>query len=115
MRADTAPRTSRAAISMRMVTACEPVGWMRAAMAFRGPRLMSMMATATKPRTYWPVPAARPTAAVAHRLAAVVRPWMMLPWWMIAPAPRKPTPVTIWAAIRVGSGAAAMPWWKASW
>src|SRR3954452_22182945 len=44
-----------------------------------------------------------PIAAVSHSVAAVVRPRTFIPWLMIAPAPRKPMPVTICAAIRVGS------------
>src|SRR6266540_7497783 len=44
-----------------------------------------------------------PIAATTHRLAAVVRPRTERPWRMIAPAPRKPIPVTICAAILVGS------------
>src|SRR5229473_5259602 len=36
-------------------------------------------------------------------VAAVVRPRTSVPWRRIAPAPRKPTPVTICAAMRVGS------------
>src|SRR5436190_1380861 len=44
-----------------------------------------------------------PIAATTQSVAAVVRPRTARPWRMIAPAPRKPIPVTIWAAIRVGS------------
>src|ERR671928_148796 len=44
-----------------------------------------------------------PIAAATHSVAAVVRPRTERPWRMIAPAPRKPIPVTICAAIRVGS------------
>src|SRR5947209_15143966 len=44
-----------------------------------------------------------PIAATAQRLAAVVRPRTFMPSRMIAPAPRKPMPVTICAAMRVGS------------
>src|SRR5438034_6972095 len=44
-----------------------------------------------------------PIAATSHSVAAVVKPRTESPWRMIAPAPRKPMPVTIWAAIRVGS------------
>ena len=42
-------------------------------------------------------------AATSHSVAAVVSPRTDRPWRMIAPAPRKPIPVTICAAIRVGS------------
>src|SRR3954453_23886595 len=44
-----------------------------------------------------------PIAATTQRVAAVVSPRTEGPWRMIAPAPRKPMPVTICAAIRVGS------------
>src|SRR5437588_2049856 len=44
-----------------------------------------------------------PTAATTQSVAAVVRPRTERPWRMIAPAPRKPIPVTICAAIRLGS------------
>src|SRR5436305_7955090 len=44
-----------------------------------------------------------PIAATTQRLAAVVSPRIDKPSRMIAPAPRKPMPVTICAAIRVGS------------
>src|SRR5919199_769238 len=37
-------------------------------------------------------------AATTQSVAAVVRPRTERPWRMIAPAPRKPIPVTIWAA-----------------
>ena len=40
------------------------------------------------------MPAAMPIAAEIQTAAAVVRPRTAMPWWMIAPAPRKPTPVT---------------------
>jgi hypothetical protein len=52
-----------------------------------------------------PTPAAIPIPAAAHRLAAVVRPRTDGPYLRIAPAPRKPMPVTIWAATRDGSAA----------
>src|SRR5216683_3071725 len=44
-----------------------------------------------------------PTDAATQIIAAVVSPWTSPPWRRIAPAPRNPTPVTICAAIRVGS------------
>lgn len=50
-----------------------------------------------------PEPATMPTAAVIQTVAAVVMPLTMPPDWRMAPAPRKPTPVTIWAAMRPGS------------
>jgi hypothetical protein len=48
-------------------------------------------------------PASAPTAAVAHSVAAVFSPVTDMPCFMMTPAPRKPMPVTIWAATRVGS------------
>ena len=48
-------------------------------------------------------PANAPTAAVAHSVAAVFSPVTDEPCFMITPAPRKPMPVTICAATRVGS------------
>src|SRR5215211_1239713 len=45
------------------------------------------------------------TAATTQSPAAVVRPRTERPWRRMAPAPRKPMPVTTWAAIRVGSNA----------
>jgi hypothetical protein len=47
-------------------------------------------------------PASAPTAAVAHKVAAVFSPVTDEPCFMITPAPRNPTPVTIWATTRVG-------------
>ena len=44
-----------------------------------------------------------PIAATSQSVAAVVSPRTERPWRMIAPAPRKPMPLTICAAIRVGS------------
>src|SRR6266550_1516688 len=44
-----------------------------------------------------------PIAATSQSDAAVVSPRTERPWRMIAPAPRKPIPVTICAAMRVGS------------
>src|ERR671935_1217634 len=44
-----------------------------------------------------------PIAATTQSVAAVVSPRTDSPWRMIAPAPRKPIPVTICAAMRVGS------------
>ena len=46
-----------------------------------------------------------PIPAVAQTPAAVVRPLMVWLRTKIMPAPRKPTPVTICAAIREGSSA----------
>ncbi len=47
-----------------------------------------------------PEPTAMPMAAVAQMVAAVVNPEMVTPLLRMVPAPRKPTPVTIWAATR---------------
>src|SRR5438270_7041154 len=44
-----------------------------------------------------------PIAATSHNVAAVVSPRTERPCRMIAPAPRKPIPLTICAAMRVGS------------
>src|ERR1700674_2388393 len=44
-----------------------------------------------------------PNAATTQIVAAVVIPWTSPPLRRMVPAPRKPTPVTIWAAMRVGS------------
>src|SRR6202022_1386926 len=53
-------------------------------------------------RTY-PKPTTIPTAATTQIVAAVVKPRTSVPCRRMAPAPRKPTPVTICAAMRVGS------------
>jgi hypothetical protein len=50
-----------------------------------------------------PEPTAMPMAATTHSVAAVVRPETPPLAWMMVPAPRKPTPVTIWAEMRPGS------------
>ena len=55
------------------------------------------------PMTYMPAPMARPIPAVAQMPAAVVRPLMELPLRKMMPAPRKETPLMIWAASRAGS------------
>ena len=62
-----------------------------------------MSAVATREMIHMPAPAAMPIAATDHRLAAVVSPRTCPRYWRIVPAPMKPMPVTIWAAIRVGS------------
>src|SRR5262245_38601043 len=49
-----------------------------------------------------PEPAMAPAAAAHQRVAAVFRPRMFSPSRRITPAPRKPMPEAIWAAIRVG-------------
>src|SRR5258708_23135415 len=56
-------------------------------------------------RRYGPPPAATPSAALTHTVAAVVSPCTPSRLWRIVPAPRKPIPLTIWAAIRVPSAA----------
>src|ERR1044072_4085215 len=50
-----------------------------------------------------------PIAATTQSVAAVVSPRTERPCRMIAPAPRKPIPVTIWEAIRVGSARTTAP------
>src|SRR4051794_21993214 len=62
-----------------------------------------MNSVVTSAAPYQPAPHAIPTAATTHSVAAVVRPRIDSPSRMIAPAPRKPMPVTICAAMRVGS------------
>ena len=44
-----------------------------------------------------------PIDAVHHNVAAVVNPLIFTPSFNITPAPKKPIPVTIWAAILVTS------------
>src|SRR5438067_1120392 len=51
---------------------------------------------------YSPAPAGIPTAAFTQIVAAVVIPWTLLPLLRIDPAPRKPMPLTICAAMRSG-------------
>src|SRR5438874_10521952 len=57
----------------------------------------------------YPAPDAIPIAATSQSEAAVVRPRTERPWRMIAPAPRKPIPLTICAAILVGSTLPSKP------
>jgi|GEM_PF-3784343 len=49
------------------------------------------------------MPAVNPIAAVTQRLAAVVMPTILSRSARIVPAPMKPMPVTMPAAIRAGS------------
>ncbi len=63
-------------------------------------RISSVVKRATK---YCAVPAAMPMAATAQMVAAVVSPRTRSFRRKIVPAPRKPIPVTIWAATREGS------------
>ena len=53
--------------------------------------------------TYMPAPTAMPNAATIHIPAAVVSPRTEPFICIMAPAPRKPIPVTTCAAIRAGS------------
>src|SRR5436305_12346331 len=50
-----------------------------------------------------------PIAATTHNVAAVVSPRTESPSRMMAPAPRKPIPVTICAAMRDGSARTTLP------
>src|SRR5438034_6526366 len=86
-----------------------PTVLIRSATLLSGHRENSTIAVPTAPTAYSPAPTATPTAAVAHSEAAVVRPRMDVPDLRIAPAPRKPMPDTIWAAILVGSGGLPSP------
>jgi hypothetical protein len=52
---------------------------------------------------YMPAPTATPIAATTQSDAAVVSPRTLMPWRMIAPAPRKPIPETTYEATREGS------------
>ena len=65
--------------------------------------MTSISTVATTDKIYSPDPTARPMAATDQMLAAVVRPWILKPERRMVPAPRKPTPVTIWAATLAGS------------
>ncbi len=66
--------------------------------------MINTIAVATGVMIYMPAPAARPIPATTHIVAAVVSPSTIPPSrCMIAPAPRKPIPATIPAAIRLGS------------
>src|SRR6187431_2414209 len=53
-----------------------------------------VIAALTAATVYEPRPAAMPIAALTQIVAAVVRPWTFSPLRRIAPAPRKPMPVT---------------------
>ena len=55
------------------------------------------------PITYIPAPTVRPTTAENQSTAAVVSPRTVLPFLKMTPAPRKPIPLTTWAARRAGS------------
>src|ERR1700694_1305207 len=66
-------------------------------------RVTSTSAVVKIPILKSPKPITIPIAATTQMVAAVVRPLTSVPCRRMAPAPRKPTPVTIWAAIRVGS------------
>ena len=104
---DTWPSRSTRFIVRRSWVSGRFVPCSRSAIALIGHRLTRITAVPTAPMTYSPAPAAMPTADVAHRLAAVVSPRITMPSLRIAPAPRKPMPETIWAAMRVGSTGAA--------
>ena len=57
-----------------------------------------------------PAPTASPAPATPQRHAAVVRPRIDVPCLRIAPAPRKPIPLTTCAAILAGSPRSAAIW-----
>jgi hypothetical protein len=61
------------------------------------------MTAVAAPTEYIRKPTATPMAATTQIVAAVVRPVTCSPSRMMAPAPRKPMPETIWAAMRVMS------------
>src|SRR5439155_742223 len=67
---------------------------------YRVTRLIAVAKAATK---YIPDPSAIPTPATTQIVAAVVSPSTNPCECKTAPAPRKPIPEMIWAAIRVGS------------
>jgi len=64
---------------------------------------MKEAAVAKIPSAYSPAPTLTPIAATTQSDAAVVSPRMLPPFFRIAPAPRKPTPVTTYATTRDGS------------
>src|SRR3954451_20981539 len=68
-----------------------------------GQSARSVSSVVTIAAQYHPAPHAMPIAATTHSVAAGVSPRTDSPSRMIAPAPRKPMPVTICAAMRVGS------------
>ncbi len=74
-------------------------GWRRWSMYFsigcRTSSTSSVMAVMMTARWNSPPPAATPIAALTQIVAAVVKPWIPSSRRMIAPAPRKPMPVTI--------------------
>ena len=57
----------------------------------------------TTPKETIPAPQAMPTAAETQMVAAVVSPRTTSLPLKMTPAPKKPIPLTIWAAMRDGS------------
>src|SRR5262245_18503406 len=84
---------------------CEAIRWGSATPFIHssGRRLISAAIVAITAPFQNPAPAAIPIAPTSQTLAAVVRPRIVKPWRKISPAPRKPMPVTTWAATRLGS------------
>jgi hypothetical protein len=62
---------------------------------YRASRIRRMSAVIRTAMRNSPIPASMPTAAAAHKAAALVRPRIVSPSRKIMPAPGKPTPVTI--------------------
>ena len=62
-----------------------------------------MITTTDTASTWRPAPTARPIPPVVQMLAAVVSPRTEAPIRRMAPAPKKPMPLTTWAAMRPGS------------
>ena len=96
----TSPSASSRCAWSRNRIGCGPCPRILASTRLSGHSEKTTIAVVTTATTHQPAPTAIPTAAVAHRLAAVVSPRTDVPYLMIAPAPRKPMPVTIWAATR---------------
>ncbi len=69
----------------------------------RSDREIRAIAVAPRAWKYSPAPEASQRAAAIQRPAAVVRPRTVAPSRKMVPAPRKPIPLTTWAAIRAGS------------
>ena len=88
--------------SASMTNSSLPMAYRRTrARSGRSPtRATSVIPVVAAPSDRSPTPMAVPTAAVIQRLAAVVRPRMLAPYFKMAPPPRNPMPTTIWDATR---------------